>query len=105
MIAPHIKDYIVYFEKEDLTKIMKLCLNQYRSKWRYCNRDKVNDYGRLFYYENRDRLLKERKQKVKCPNCDKFITKRYLKKHMETKKCKEASCIPCKKNISISAKL
>ena len=44
-------------------------------------------YNKIYYYKNREKLLKQRKETVECPNCKCKITLQSLYNHKKSKRC------------------
>ena len=52
------------------------------------NKEKINEQKKQIYEQNRDKISQKNKQKVRCPHCDKELSKSYLTSHIN-KFCKE----------------
>ena len=51
------------------------------------NKNKIKEYNRNYYLQNRDQMLIYGKRKVVCQYCNKSVSRNNLLKHQNTKKC------------------
>ena len=51
------------------------------------NKNKIKEYNRQYYLQNRDQMLEYGKRKVICQHCNKSVSRNNLIKHQNTKKC------------------
>ena len=62
-----------------------------RKNYNKQNKDIINEKQKNYYQQNKDNILEKQKEKVICDKCDTAITKRYLKQHQKSDKCKKLS--------------
>ena len=83
-----IKDYQKEYEKNNKDKIAEKNKKHYED-----NKEKIKDYQKEYRKDNKEKnkeKIKERAgQKLKCECCGKEVRRDGLKKHQETKSCRE----------------
>jgi len=67
-----------YVENKDKLKEMN-------KKYREDNKDKLKEYNKKYREDNKDKL----KESIKCNVCNSIVFKKNLKRHQQTKKCKD----------------
>jgi Na+/phosphate symporter len=56
----------------------------------------AKEYGKIYYANNKERILQSITSKVVCSTCNKSVSKQHLKRHRQTSQCriKQLSCEP-----------
>lgn len=58
-----------------------------RAEYHEDNKDKISEYKKDYYKENRYNILERQKEKIPCPHCDKFSTRDHLARHQRSQYC------------------
>jgi hypothetical protein len=51
------------------------------------NQDLKNNYRKVYYAENKSKILGRMSEIVKCQHCEKNVSRQHLNRHMKTKYC------------------
>ena len=51
------------------------------------NKIKITEQRKKYREDNKNKILEQQKEKIICPICSVFITKRHIKRHQRSKKC------------------
>jgi len=75
-----LKNY--YEEKKEHKK-------SYDKIYRQNKKDKISEFKKKYYEDNKTEILQKQKEKINCEFCNSLITKIQLKRHQHTTKCKK----------------
>jgi hypothetical protein len=80
-------------QKNNKTKDLKTYQKEYRDK----NKEKIKNYYNEWIKKPENNPLK----KIKCPECNSFVVKSSISKHMKTTKCKSYKTLNDLESIKI----
>ena len=79
------KEYCKKYYKKNRKK-----MNEDHKKYRKENKEIINEYHKKYLEKNREILNQKKKTKINCPLCNDLISRRNLKRHQRSKKCKNS---------------
>lgn len=79
------KEYILKYDAVNKLNVILTgrTIKEYHNEYRENNKEKIKEY----YIKNIDKIKENKKEKIKCSNCNALIARSNIAKHKQNKKC------------------